>query len=108
MAPQPRTSKGVLLDDAVGYNFAVVGAKTTIATVSEQTREIWRQWGVVVLDDIHTDFAVWLNEFGADVALIRPDRYVYATAAGSAELDRITESLAARVPTGMAGIPTAV
>jgi 3-(3-hydroxy-phenyl)propionate hydroxylase len=82
-----------LLDDTVGYNFTVVGARATIANVSQRTREIWQQWDVAVLDDTHPDFARWLAEFGADVALVRPDRYVYATAAGSAELDQITSRL---------------
>jgi len=109
LAPQPRTPKGVLLDDAVGYNFTVVGAKATIANVSERTREIWRQLGIAVLDDTHPDFAGWLNEFSADVALIRPDRYVYATAAGSVGLDRITDRLAADLPARTtAGVSAAV
>ncbi len=103
LAPQPRTPNGALLDDAVGYNFTVVGAKATIANVSGRTREIWRRWDVAVLDDTHPDFAAWLKEFGADVALIRPDRYVYATAAGSAELDRITGRLAADLPARATG-----
>ena len=109
LAPQPRTPKGVLLDDAVGYNFTVVGAKATIANVSERTREIWRQLGIAVLDDTHPDFAGWLNEFSADVALIRPDRYTYATATGSIGLDRITDRLAADLPARTtAGVPAAV
>jgi 3-(3-hydroxy-phenyl)propionate hydroxylase len=103
LAPQPRTPGGTLLDDAVGYNFTVVGAKATIAHVSARTREIWRQWGVAALDDTHPDFAGWLKEFGADVALIRPDRYVYATANGSADLDRITGRLAADLPARITG-----
>jgi 3-(3-hydroxy-phenyl)propionate hydroxylase len=109
LAPQPRTPSGALLDDAAGYNFTVVGAKTIIANVSARTREIWRDWNVVVLDDIHSDFAEWLSGFGAHAALIRPDRYVYATAAGSVELDKVTDRLASDLSARTAaGIPAKV
>ena len=95
LAPQPRSQSGKLLDDQVGYNFVVVGDSNAVAGVSARTRATWNRWGVVVLADLDHELRSWLAGFGADTALIRPDRYVYATAAGPTALDEITERFAA-------------
>lgn len=94
LAPQPRSRAGKLLDDRVGYNFAVVGTASTLDAVSQRTRDLWEQHNVVLLADPDPAYASWLEGFGCDAVLIRPDRYVYATSTGASGLDAVTARFA--------------
>ncbi|MER6809455.1 bifunctional 3-(3-hydroxy-phenyl)propionate/3-hydroxycinnamic acid hydroxylase [Spirillospora sp. NPDC000708] len=97
LAPQPRDGDGARLDDVTGYRFAVVGADGVIAGVDDATRALWRRLDAVVLPGGGHDYAAWLASHGAAVALVRPDRYVHALAAGTSDLEEATRALAGRV-----------
>jgi 3-(3-hydroxy-phenyl)propionate hydroxylase len=97
LAPQARAQDGARLDDVIGYRFAVIGSAEAIAQVDDATRALWQRLDVKVLPGGGTDFENWLASHGAAVALVRPDRYVYALSADAAGLAETTRQLAGRV-----------
>jgi 3-(3-hydroxy-phenyl)propionate hydroxylase len=94
LAPQPRGTAGEKLDDVTDYNFVVMGSGATISGTSAQTRQAWQALGVQVLTDPGPAVSKWLAASGASAALVRPDRYVYALPACTADLDQRTAELA--------------
>lgn len=66
--PQPRLADGRLMDDAVGQRFALVGEPALLAHVRPDA---------VRLPGVGRE---WLAQRGLRVALLRPDRYIYAVA----------------------------
>lgn len=72
---QPRLSDGRLLDDAVGYAPAVL---TRVPLPLASSNEFNAH--------DHPEVETHLDALGADAALIRPDRYVLATAQGEGEI----------------------
>jgi 3-(3-hydroxy-phenyl)propionate hydroxylase len=69
VAAQPVLSDGRLLDDAVGPRFGIL-ARAGMAGD-----------GVIADAALHP----WLDEIGADVVVVRPDRYVLGAARSVAE-----------------------
>ena len=76
IAPQPVLSDGRRADDAAGYGYALF-ARPGLALPQCN--------GVAVIAD--PAVRPWLDELGADAALVRPDRYVLGAARCRAELD---------------------
>jgi len=72
--PQPALADGRLMDEAIGSRFAVVGEAALMQQVPS---------GIVALPGVGLD---WLARHSARVAILRPDRYVFALASDSAEL----------------------
>lgn len=110
LSAQPALSDGRMLDDAVGYRFALVGDPACLDAVSERTRRSWQALDVAVVDGHHAAVLEWLRGLGASAALVRPDRYLFGTARTAPELDGLTELLYdrladARMPAGVS-IPT--
>lgn len=94
---QPRLRNGTLLDDMVGYNFAVVGDPSVIGDVDSSTTAIWARMGAVVITDLDATTRQWLNGFGVHAVVIRPDRYVFDGAKDAAQLDTLSARLEAAV-----------
>lgn len=90
LSAQPKLSDGRLLDDEVGFRFAVVGDPDTIAEAAEETKSNWRSLDVAVLEGRHDEVVAWVKSLGAGAVVIRPDRYVFGLAATGADLDRLT------------------
>ena len=90
---QPRLYNGHLLDDEIGYRFAVIGDSTILNMVSSETVAAWERLGVKVVSEIGLQMRRWLNERHVHAVIVRPDRYVFGGAADVAELDRLTARL---------------
>jgi len=86
--PQPRLADGRLMDQQHGHGWRLVvdatlaaptdaGGLTVIALADPDTQE---RDGVV---------AAWMQRHGCHAAVLRPDHYVYGTAATAAELDTL-------------------
>lgn len=90
---QPRLITGMRLDDAVGYNFAVIGDPALLSTVDPATAAAWRRLGAAVIAELPLALRTWLNERRAHALIIRPDRYVFGIAANTAELEKLTARL---------------
>lgn len=97
LSPQPRAADGARLDDATGYNFVVVGRQAVTAAVSAEVAELWQRLGVVVVTDTGPSVDTWLATNSATAAVIRPDRYTFALAGDTTELEAATKELARTV-----------
>ncbi|MCP1120212.1 3-(3-hydroxy-phenyl)propionate hydroxylase [Robbsia andropogonis] len=93
--PQPILASGVPLDDAVGANFAVLGDREVIASVSAATKALWDINQVVCLPD---EAKKECDELHARVVIVRPDRYILAVANSADELDHVSTYLPASRP----------
>jgi 3-(3-hydroxy-phenyl)propionate hydroxylase len=90
---QPALSDGRLLDDALGLGFAVISARAVdTSRVPAQALKYLTALGVQWLHDPVLE--AWLKELGAQWVLLRPDRYVFATAQTTDEMTHWDLSLA--------------
>ena len=78
LAPQPRLADGRLLDDAVGFGFAVVARSDVLAHLALDLRADLKEAGIALVPATG-EAADWLTELGAAAAVVRPDRYYYGT-----------------------------
>lgn len=98
LAPQPRLADGRLLDDAVGFRFAVVAQADTLDRLAADLR---RELGAaeIALLPATGETVNWLAELTAVAAVIRPDRYYYGTYDGIGPLaTALRELLSVVVP----------
>ncbi|WP_194899686.1 bifunctional 3-(3-hydroxy-phenyl)propionate/3-hydroxycinnamic acid hydroxylase [Catenulispora pinisilvae] len=95
LSAQPRTTSGQLLDDVVGYRFAVVGDPAVLSGITARTTALLRSLGVHVLDEFSGEVRDWVTGLGAAAVIIRPDRYLFGVAGDSAELDALAAKLQA-------------
>ena len=93
IAPQPRLTDDVRLDDRVGYRFAVLLQPHFAASLPAETLEHLATREIVVVADDAPEPNTWLQWIDAPAVLVRPDRYVLGTARSVQELN----SLAAAV-----------
>ncbi|WP_322048793.1 bifunctional 3-(3-hydroxy-phenyl)propionate/3-hydroxycinnamic acid hydroxylase [Paraburkholderia sp. J67] len=84
ISSQPRLKDGRLMDDVVGYRFALVASPELLASCDD-IAERAEKAGVQIVSDAGVVEA-WLASTGAGAALIRPDRYVYGLAHDAASL----------------------
>lgn len=82
---QPTLSDGRLLDDALDHGFAMVSAQSPEG--SNMPAHIFRDLSTLGVQWLHDPaLRAWLQGLDAQWILLRPDRYVYATAKTSGEL----------------------
>ena len=96
LSPQARAEDGQMLDDVVGYRFALVTGRG----VSWETGWTGRcqQADVAVVSDPPDILEEWLARSGLAAALVRPDRYVMDVAGASSDIP----GLIARLPVARA------
>ncbi|CAM5553417.1 bifunctional 3-(3-hydroxy-phenyl)propionate/3-hydroxycinnamic acid hydroxylase [Streptomyces mordarskii] len=95
LSAQPRVDSETLLDDVVGYRFALVGDPAVVAQTTPQTKKLWEGLNVKIVDGFSEEIRGWVEGLDAAAAVIRPDRYLYGTARTAAELDALAGSLEA-------------
>jgi 3-(3-hydroxy-phenyl)propionate hydroxylase len=87
-AAQPRLEDGTLLDDRVGYRFAVLASRRLADALPANMRAILDDTDVALV--VATGQAAdYLTELRVDAVVIRPDRYILGVASTPAELDAI-------------------
>jgi len=91
---QPRTASGELLDDVVGYRFAVVGDPAVLSGTTSRTNALLKLLGTHVHGEFSGEVHDWVTGLGVAAAIIRPDRYLFGAAGNSAELDALVGALA--------------
>jgi 3-(3-hydroxy-phenyl)propionate hydroxylase len=74
-------SDGRLLDDHVGYGFALIARAGDIGAEETLRRQCGQQGVAFVAADDDGPLRDWLDQGNISAALIRPDRYVLAVAA---------------------------
>jgi 3-(3-hydroxy-phenyl)propionate hydroxylase len=96
-AAQPRLADGTLLDDCVGYRFAVLASPRLMDALTAAARARLAA-GDVVAVTAEGKAADYLAELDTGAVVIRPDRYILGTATTPAELDAVLACR--RWPTG--------
>jgi len=87
-AAQPRLPDGMLLDDRVGYHFAVLATRHLVDALPVAT--LAKMDGAnTVLVVAETEGAAYLATLQAEAVVIRPDRYILGVASTCAELDAV-------------------
>jgi 3-(3-hydroxy-phenyl)propionate hydroxylase len=104
LSAQPALRDGRLLDDVVGYRFAVVGDPACLSAVDEEIRQAWAEVDVAVIDGQHDEVIAWVRALGADAVILRPDRYIFGTAEGPSELARLTDALTGHLKRGESAV----
>lgn len=96
----------LLLDEVLGHGFAVVATAEVLAECGDDAHGRWAGLGArvvaigakgsgadVTIADPDGALAAWLRSAGASAAIVRPDRYVFGTASGAAELVALADRL---------------
>ena len=87
-ASQPRLADGTLLDDLVGYRFAVLATPSLIDQLPPMLRAEL-DGGDVVLVVAAGEAAAYLAELQTEAVVIRPDRHILGIASTPSELDAV-------------------
>jgi len=98
IAAQPRLSDGRLLDDAVGYRFALVMLPQTLLD-HPGLAERAALADMALVADGSAAVRAWLAQIGASAVLIRPDRYIHGAAHDEASLHALLSHVFAGLQT---------
>ena len=101
--PQPRLADGRRLDDAVGSRFAVLSALPLDPRFRTSNADGRNGLDLVFIEAPGPEGDGWLAAHGAMAVVVRPDRYVFATARDEAELQHVLDELASRLRGKTAG-----
>ena len=108
--PQPRLAGGRRLDDVVGNRFAVLARVPLDGLAEGSARRRGERLGggldPAVIDSPGAEIEEWLAAQDAVAVIVRPDRYVFATARDETELERALDELAHRVGRPGSGLTT--
>jgi 3-(3-hydroxy-phenyl)propionate hydroxylase len=86
------TKDGQRLDDLVGSRFLVVARRQSdLGSSGGWWRDVAGAHTIVLEEQPNEALGLWLKRFGADVAVVRPDRYVLGS---GSDLDQITGDVA--------------
>lgn len=102
----------ILMDYVVGPEFVLLARPEILSSVSHEALADWQGIGgeifaagagspgttrLTALAEKHGEVASWLDRYDAGAVIIRPDRYVYGTAAEGAELSAMMRALVKNV-----------
>jgi len=87
-AAQPRLSDGRLLDDDVGYRYAVLADRGLVDALPPATRAKL-DGADIVLVVAEGEAAAYLADLHTEAVVIRPDRYILGIASTPAELEAV-------------------
>jgi 3-(3-hydroxy-phenyl)propionate hydroxylase len=93
LSAQPKLEDGELMDNVIGYRFALVGDPAVIGAIGAPTKGLLESLNVAVLDQYPQQMRDWTKRLDTAAVLIRPDRYVFGTAGGAGELDQLVGRL---------------
>lgn len=94
LSRQPTLADGSLMDDSIGYRFCLIARSTALDDLSETDRNVLAALHAIVLRADDPSLATWLDEAQRDALLIRPDRYIAATAKVGASLSEMLAEVA--------------
>ena len=77
LSTQPKFTNNCLLDTAIGYNFALVARKVSLADADRRAIKLCTELDIKIIE---ADESVgrWLDELETEFILLRPDRYIYS------------------------------
>jgi len=84
--PQPKLRSGNLLDDEIGYGFALVISSAFRAEIREKDRLNFKKNDVAILSDAAAELEAWFKSHNVGAVLLRPDRYILGIAETPSDL----------------------
>jgi 3-(3-hydroxy-phenyl)propionate hydroxylase len=93
LSAQPRLEDGELMDNLIGYRFALVGDPAVVTAVGAETKALLESLNVVLVDQYPPQMRDWIERLETAAVLIRPDRYVFGSARTAAALDELVGRL---------------
>ena len=93
LSAQPTLSSGERMDDAIGFEFALVGDPSLLDEAAPGAAPQWERLGVRVVGDSGDGVSSWLEKLDAKAVLIRPDRFIFGTANRASEVEALTTRL---------------
>ena len=93
MAPQPLLSNGRRLDDQVAYRFAALVQPAFLKQLAPAVLDRCSTRSIALVADASSRLTDWLDQIGAQAALVRPDRYIVGLARTSEELSALVEAV---------------
>jgi 3-(3-hydroxy-phenyl)propionate hydroxylase len=94
-AAQPRLADGRLLDDHIGYRFAVLATPELLCALGRAASDELRQMGVAAIA-ASGEAADYLARLATQAVVIRPDRNILGVAATPAELAALVDRIPLR------------
>jgi 3-(3-hydroxy-phenyl)propionate hydroxylase len=93
-AEQPHLADGRLLDDCVGYRFALLAQPHVLTSLSQADQKILNDHDVAVVSATG-EAGGYLDRLGKDAIVVRPDRHILGLASTAPELDAVLARLPA-------------
>jgi 3-(3-hydroxy-phenyl)propionate hydroxylase len=93
LSAQPTLADGRRMDDVAGYGFAVLGTADCLAGLSDRTKKSLESLDAATMTADSEEAKRWLKTLDAGAVLIRPDRYLFGTAASTRQLDALVARL---------------
>ena len=97
LSEQPELADGTLLDDVVGFRFALVGSDSALGDVAATAGSSLERLGIKVVRASSDPLKEWLSRLGVGAVLVRPDRYVFGTADSPADAESLIAHLDAHL-----------
>jgi 3-(3-hydroxy-phenyl)propionate hydroxylase len=94
LSAQPTLADGQRLDDVTGYRFALLVAAECVDDIGTKARSSLDSVNASVILADSTEARRWLDSLPAVAVLIRPDRYIFGTAATALDIDDLVALLA--------------
>jgi 3-(3-hydroxy-phenyl)propionate hydroxylase len=83
---QPTLSNGQLLDVHLGQRFALLARAELLRALTPMQEQALREAHVLLLADTEPEIHQWLSREQLGAVLLRPDRYIAATAESAADV----------------------
>jgi 3-(3-hydroxy-phenyl)propionate hydroxylase len=93
LSEQPELADGTLLDDVVGFRFALVGSDSVLGDVLVTAGSSLERLGIKVVSASSDPLNDWLSRLGVGAVLVRPDRYLFGTADSSTDVESLIAQL---------------
>ncbi|WER50349.1 bifunctional 3-(3-hydroxy-phenyl)propionate/3-hydroxycinnamic acid hydroxylase [Cupriavidus sp. WKF15] len=107
VSAQPALSTGMRLDQRAGRDFAVLMKPGLLNENQRDALRTYTSYPVKFIEDDSAATLAWLDELDAAAIIVRPDRYVYGTAANLPQLQALMRQLAALLQNAKAAVVAA-
>lgn len=95
LSAQPKLANGERFDDVAGFRFAVLATDDCLAQLSANATAALSALNAPIITADSDESRHWLRSMNSTAAIVRPDRYLFGTAADAAQLGALVDRLRA-------------